>query len=57
MSGRKEQPVSDRTARPADLFEVAIGRLDRATGLALVDPQAPERLQHPKLVVEAALES
>lgn len=32
--------MNDRTARPADLFEVAIGRLDRAAGFASIDRQA-----------------
>ena len=41
--------------RGSDLFEAAIGRLDRAARLVHLDPEALERLKHPKLVVEAAI--
>ena len=38
-----------------DLFQEAIGRLDRAAALVCLNPEALERLKHPKLVVEVAI--
>ena len=43
------------TATDGDLFEVAVGRLDRAASLASLHPETLERLKHPKLVVEVAI--
>ncbi len=38
-----------------DLFEAALDRLEQARPVARVDPEAFEKLRHPKLVVEVAV--
>ena len=38
-----------------DVFESAIRRLDRAAGYARIDPEALEKLRHPKVVVQVSI--
>jgi glutamate dehydrogenase (NADP+) len=43
------------TPADGDLFEQALARLDRAARYAPIDPEALEKLRHPKLVVQASI--
>jgi Glutamate dehydrogenase/leucine dehydrogenase len=38
-----------------DIFEQAVARLDRAARFAPIDPEALEKLRHPKLVLQASI--
>jgi glutamate dehydrogenase (NADP+) len=38
-----------------DLFEQAVVALDRASRYATIDPEALEKLRHPKMVVQASI--
>ena len=48
-------PITADTGAQRDLFERALERLERAGVSARIDPEAFEKLRHPKLVLEVAV--
>ena len=48
-------PLPSASGPPADLFEDALSRLDRAFEYARIDPEALERLRHPRLVIQVSV--
>lgn len=43
------------SAHPLDVFEDAIGRLDRAFQFAEIDDEAVQKLKHPKQALEVSI--
>ncbi|MDD9965242.1 MAG: Glu/Leu/Phe/Val dehydrogenase [Myxococcales bacterium] len=47
--------MTDHRVAPANLFEQALQRLDSAAAVADVDPEAVQRLRHPKQVLQVSI--